>query len=457
VGLLALYVCTAAVAVGALATFDATKEIRCIDCLWRNPFLVHWQPGIIRAWQQAGAALHLATALAAALSLIAWRALAARRNAGRTTLLAGLLGLAGATALGGAALLFDPTESLELERWRIAWGLLALAALALAVGVCLLGVETWLRVARMRRLVTSLEAAPAPGALEAVLRSGLGDGGLRIAFQLESGALVDGSGAPVRPAPGDGHVLTPVVRDGVELAIVTHAASVDPRALAGAFGPTVLVALDNERLRAARLAQLTELRASRARIVAVGDAERRRLERDLHDGVQQQLLSLLFDVRLARLAAEREGDRGRAERLTVAEGHAQAAVDELRRIAHGVHPAVLSRSGLGPALASLAEEAPLPVEVAADRVGRLPEAVEAAAYQAVAETVADAAARGAGGVEVRARLDAGVLRLEVRQEGDADAGVPVRIADRVGAAGGEVSAEALPTGGTLLRVELPCA
>jgi signal transduction histidine kinase len=190
--------------------------------------------------------------------------------------------------------------------------------------------------------------------------------------------------------------------------------------------------------------------------VAVGDAERRRLERDLHDGVQQQLLTILFDLRLARLAAERGGDPARATRLAVAEGYAQVAVDELRRIAHGIHPAVLSRSGLGPALASLAEEAPLPVEVAANGVGRLPEAVEAAAYQVVLESVTEAPALGATGVEVRARVEGGVLRLEVGRDGAGPIEVPVRIADRVGAAGGEVTAEALPAGGTLLRVELPC-
>jgi signal transduction histidine kinase len=311
----------------------------------------------------------------------------------------------------------------------------------------------------MRRVVESLEAAPAPGTLEVALRSALGEADLQIAYQLESGALVDGSGAPVASLAADGRVLTPVVRDGVELAVVAHAAVVEPGALAGAFGPTVLVALDNERLRAARLAQLAELRASRARIVAVGDAERRRLERDLHDGLQQQLLSLLFTVRIGRLAAERGGDP-RTSWLALAEAHAQAAVDELRRIAHGIHPAVLSRSGLAPALASLAEEAPLPVDVAADGVGRLPEAVEAAAYQAVAEMVAGAAADGATGVTVEVTADGRAVRLAIAREGGGASGssqVPVRIADRVGAAGGEATAEALPAGGTLLRVELPCA
>lgn len=165
----------------------------------------------------------------------------------------------------------------------------------------------------------------------------------------------------------------------------------------------------------------------------------------------------MFDLRLARLTAERGGDPTRATRLAVAEGHAQAAVDELRRIAHGIHPAVLSRSGLGPALASLAEEAPLPVEVAADGVGRLPETVEAAGYQVVLESVTDAPGQGATSVAVRARVERGALWLEVGSDGAAAAEVPVRIADRVGAAGGEVTAEAIPAGGTLLRVELPCA
>ena len=310
---------------------------------------------------------------------------------------------------------------------------------------------------RMRAIADSLEAAPTPGTLEAALRRALGDPGLRIGYRLDDGSTVDQEGAVVDPTSVPGRHHTPVEREGKQLALVSHAPTVDAGTLADAFGPAVLVALDNERLRAARLSQLTELRASRTRIVAVGDTELRRLERDLHDGVQQLLLSVLFDLRLARLTAERVPDAGRAARLAEGETLAQDAVDELRRIAHGIHPAVLSRSGLGVALASLAEEAPLPVEVAADGVGRLPEHVEAATYQVVAEMVAAAAAGGASSVDVAASLDASTLRVRVHHDGLAAPEVPVSIADRVGAAGGDASLERLAAGDTLLRVELPCA
>ena len=361
--------------------------------------------------------------------------------------------------LTGVLLIVSPLQDLHRPEWTVAAVVGIVVALSLAVGVAGLAFTGWQRVDRVRRMADPLEDAPAPGTLGEALARALGDPTLRIGYRLDDGTFVAGDGTPLVLVPGDsaGRTITRIDREGGTIAAISHASGVDAAAIGASLGPALLVALDNERLRAARLARLVELRASRARIVAVGDAERRRLERDLHDGVQQQLLTILFDLRLARLAAERRGDPGRATRLAAAEGRAQAVVDELRRIAHGIHPAVLSRSGLGPALASLAEEAPLPVEVAADGVGRLPEAVEAAAYQVVAEEVADAPGQGATAVEVHARVAGGVLRVEVGRDGTAQHAVPVRIADRVGAAGGTATAEPLPTGGTLLRVELPCA
>jgi signal transduction histidine kinase len=253
-------------------------------------------------------------------------------------------------------------------------------------------------------------------------------------------------------------MVRPVEREGDRLAILVHSAPIEERAFEAAFGPSTLIALDNERLRAARLARLADLQASRARIVAVGDATRRKLERDLHDGAQQGLLSVLFDLRLARLGAERSGDAPDAGTLATAESAAQDAVDELRRIAHGVHPAVLTRSGLGAALASLADEALVSLEVDVTGLDRLPESVEATAYQVVVEHLEIATAHGAGRMTVHAATEGARLMLEIADDAAAvpDA-VPVHIADRVGAAGGLATVERLPSGGTMLRVELPCA
>ena len=348
-------------------------------------------------------------------------------------------------------------------RWMAARVVLIAATLTLSGGVMALAVESWRRVARMRRMVDALAAAPMPGALEDRLARALDDPSLRIAYVLDEGGAVDTSGTPVGRDPVPGVTVTPVERQGQRLALVSHAAGLEPGALAAAFGPALLLALDNERLRAARLTRLAELRASRARIVADGDTERQRLERDLHDGAQQQLLSILFDLRLARLDALRAGDDARSTRLDEAETLAQGAVDALRRVAHGIHPAVLSRSGLVPALSSLAEESPLPMQIEAGGVGRLPEVVEVTAYRVVTEALAVAVGRRSSGMEISARVsvDRLVLRLrDIEAPGmgppQVGATIPVRIADRVGAAGGEAAWESVSSGGARLRVELPC-
>jgi signal transduction histidine kinase len=337
-----------------------------------------------------------------------------------------------------------------------------MACLGLSVGIGALAFETWRRAARMRSIGDSLEVAPAPGTLESALTRALADPGLRLAYALDAGRTVDQSGAELVLSDGPGRAVTSVERDGERLALVAHGRGVDAEALSAAFGAATLVALDNERLRAARLAQLIDLQASRARIVEVADAERRRLERDLHDGIQQELLTILFDVRLARLSAERSADGVRAEALRDAEADSQQSVDVLRHLAHGIHPQILTRSGLVAALESLADEAEIPLELDAASVGHIGDRAEAAAYHVVADAARDAAMRGATGIAVRlAREPDDRLRIELRDDGRRRAGtdddrlVLDRIADRVGAAGGDAVGQSTDAG-TLLVVDLPC-
>jgi signal transduction histidine kinase len=456
-----MYLAAFMVAIGGAATYDVYYDANCLDCRWQNPLLLASGPGAVRIWRTAGAALALAIAVGGAVAGAGWLVRSRTRTAARITIAASMLGLTVAAGFRGVLLLAAPRADTSDVRWAAAWFALVTTALVLGLGVGGLAIETWRRASRMKRIAESLEAAPAPGTLEAAVARAAGDPTLRIAYCLDDGRLVDPGGAAIDLPQGPSATITPVERDAERLAIIAHRSGVDPSGLALAFGPTVLVALDNERLRAARLARLAELRASRSRIVAVGDAERRRLERDLHDGVQQQLLAFLFDVRLARLTAEQTGDPARASELGETETRTQAIVEEVRRLAHGIHPAVLSRSGLVPALTSLAEVATIPVELEAGVVERLPEAVEAAAYRFVAEALADAEATGASELSVAVAPPAGGrLRIEIRDTAAGDVVgspiVPVRIADRVGAAGGDVTAEALAGGGTLLRVELPC-
>jgi signal transduction histidine kinase len=204
----------------------------------------------------------------------------------------------------------------------------------------------------------------------------------------------------------------------------------------------------------------TELSASRARIVAASDAARRRVERDLHDGVQQRLVSLALDVRAVEAVVPEQEDRVRSELARVVEG-LQRALDELREISRGIHPAILSEGGLGPALRVLARRASIPVVLDVQVAGRAPEHVEVAAYYVVSELVTNAAKHsGAPSVDVRLRTDGDVLRIVVSDDGvggaDASSGSGlIGLRDRVEALGGTMSVHSPGGGGTTVELALP--
>jgi len=198
-----------------------------------------------------------------------------------------------------------------------------------------------------------------------------------------------------------------------------------------------------------------ELAASRARIVAAGDAERRRLERNLHDGAQQRLVSLALMLRLA--SRRHPDDRD----LALAGDELGHALQELRELARGIHPAVLSERGLEPAVRALADRAPVPVELELGFEDRLPEAVEAAVYYVVSEALTNVAKyANAGYVRVRIEREDGLARLEVSDDGaggaDPAGGSGLRgLADRVEALGGRLTIDSPLGAGTTLRAEIP--
>ena len=203
-----------------------------------------------------------------------------------------------------------------------------------------------------------------------------------------------------------------------------------------------------------------ELDASRARIVATADATRRRIERDLHDGAQQQLVTLALELRAAQATVPPELGQLRAELSRVVEGQ-KSVLDGLREIALGIHPAILAEGGLGPALKTLARRSRIPVELDADLEGRLPEPVEVAAYYVVSEALTNAAKYAtASVVRVAVETRQGMLRVVVEDDGiggaDPAGGSGLQgLKDRAEAIGGRMSVES-PTGsGTWLRVELP--
>jgi signal transduction histidine kinase len=283
------------------------------------------------------------------------------------------------------------------------------------------------------------------------LARAIGDPELRIAYWLPaSSRYVDGRGRPVdEPVNEAGRVITPLVRDGMRVAVVTHAAGVAE--LEHEIGAAVRLALENERLQAEVLAQLRDLRASRSRIVETGDAERRRLERDLHDGAQQRLLALSYDLRVARRAAESEGDVENASLLAMATSEAQTALGELRDLAHGIHPAILTEAGLAPALETLADGAPLAVEIGETPGERYPAPIETTAYLVVAEAIDDAAGRGARYAAVSAPRHEQRLVVTVEDDGSERTSTMIHLTDRVGAIGGRLHIEP-----TKLRAEIPC-
>jgi signal transduction histidine kinase len=203
-----------------------------------------------------------------------------------------------------------------------------------------------------------------------------------------------------------------------------------------------------------------ELAASRARIVAAGDQARRRIERDLHDGTQQRLVSLVLDLRTAEAAVPPTQPELRARLAGIADG-LTGALEELRELSRGIHPAILSEGGLGPALKALARRSAIPVELEVDVPGRLPEPVEVAAYYVVSEALANAAKHARASVaRVEAQAGDGLLHLSVRDDGvggaapGAGSGL-VGLADRVEALGGTIRVHSPAGRGTRLEIALP--
>ncbi|MGH2721895.1 MAG: histidine kinase, partial [Actinomycetota bacterium] len=207
--------------------------------------------------------------------------------------------------------------------------------------------------------------------------------------------------------------------------------------------------------------QAADLRESARRIVSAQDSERRRLARDLHDGAQQRLVSLSLALELARRATER-GEPA-APVLAEASGELAGALSELRELARGIHPAVLTDGGLGPAIESLAERSPVPATVAAVPEGRFPGPVEATAYFIVSEALANVAKyAGASEVAITVRRNDGTLLVEVADDGVGGAD-PARgsglqgLADRAAALGGRLRVDSPPGRGTRVVAEVPCA
>src|SRR6266540_509023 len=311
-------------------------------------------------------------------------------------------------------------------------------------------------------LVVELGEAPLPEQLRDGLARAIHDPSLEIAYFLKDGRWVDVEGRDTElPAPASGRSATLVRRGGRPVAALIHDSSVaDEGGLVEAVAAAAGLALENERLHADLRARLEDLAESRARIVETGDAERRRLERDLHDGAQQRFVAVAVRLESARRLVA--GSPAEAEHaLDVARTELREAIDELRGLARGIHPWTLSRRGLGAALRALARRSAIPLDVDVDSIPRLPPSVEAAAYFIAAEAVANATKYShATHISINAHLEENVLRLFVADDGIGGAndklGTGIQgIRDRAEATGGRLMLSSPAGGPTVIEVRLP--
>jgi signal transduction histidine kinase len=300
----------------------------------------------------------------------------------------------------------------------------------------------------------------APEGVEQLLRDVLGDPGLELRFLLpDGGGYVDVRGGPAVDTPGDARERTPIERAGMPLGMVLHDPAAQVRTdLLRRVVEAAGLAIEITRLRTELRRQLDEVAASRARIVAAGDAERRRIERNLHDGAQQRLVSIGLALRHAQ--HELGPEAAARETLEGAVGEIGDAIRELRELARGLRPAQLD-AGLAPALQELASRAAMPVSVDAT-AERFPDGLETVAYFIACEALTNATKHAdASRVTLSAQRRNGSLIICVADDGVGGAapgdGTGLRgLHDRVGAHGGTLRIESVPGAGTRLIAELPC-
>jgi signal transduction histidine kinase len=343
------------------------------------------------------------------------------------------------------------------------WQIGAFMALPVALLAAFLGAR--LARANVGDLVLELERTPAQD-IRAALARALHDPTLDIAFWLpDRRVFVDSGGQEVTlPYGDDARGVTRLEHDGDPVAALIHDPSLlyEPK-LIDAAGAAAMLSLENARLQADVRSQLAEVQESRRRIVTAGDERARKIERDIHDGAQQRLVALALELRIAQRQLGKELDPGIEQLLEGAVGELQVAVNELRELARGVHPAVLTEEGLAGAIDSLASRMPIPVRVSSIPEDRLAPEIEAAAYFVVCEAITNAVKHSqATRVDVTAERTNGRLVIAVQDDGvggaDASNGSGLRgLVDRVEAHGGTLRIESAPGEGTRVVGELPCA
>ncbi len=366
-----------------------------------------------------------------------------------------------ALAVGAEQILTGGAVNLSLPS-LVSFGLAPLVMLAGPVLFVISTVRARTAGGALGAAIVNLESEASPGRLRDALARALGDSTLQLAFlQADGTGYLDTSGQVVEVSrPDAGRAVVPVAGSDGAVLVYDEGLELEPQ-LVRLTAAAASMALEHARLQAEVEAQLEQVRASRARIVEAGDAERRRLERDLHDGAQQRLVTLSLALGMARdRAAGADPELGAL--IESASKEAKEALTELRELARGIHPAVLTETGLAGAIQALAERSAVATTITGVPGGRFPAAIEATAYFVVSEALANAAKHAmATGAEVTIRRRPGRLVVEVSDDGAGgarpDAGSGLRgLADRVASVGGVLRVDSPPGCGTRLEADIPC-
>lgn len=444
----------------AVAGLPVVDPGDCLDCL-PNPVGVDITTGLGRLYY--GGLLVAVLLVAVCFLLLLVRRWRTSSVAARRVLLPVIPGACLFVIVYAAALLSELGLPTGLGQQ---WALVSLLLIPAAPVVFLAGLlRARLARASVGELVVELGEASLQEPLRDTLARSLGDPTLEVAYWLaERGEYVDGAGRPVSlPVGHRSQAVKLIERSGQPIGALIHDVALDDDpALVGAVCAAAGLAIENARLHAEVLARLAEVRASRARIVEAGDVARRRVERNLHDGAQQRLVTLAIAIGMARSKLASRIDADADGLLRQASEEADAAVRELRELARGLHPSILSEVGLIAAVDSLVERSSVPVEVCASAHGRLPAPIEAAAYYVVSESLTNVA-KYARATSVAIRIDKVGQRLVVEVKDDGIGGASIGpgsglegLADRLAALDGRLEIVSPAGSGTRVRAELPC-
>jgi signal transduction histidine kinase len=397
--------------------------------------------------------------LAAVVSLISRRRASGRPVRLSLEFLVACFSLALVTLVAATIMLSLGAPGRHEVRW-VAFALLGMAPVLFLVG------HLRARLARsaVGDFVVELRRDPSPAELEEAVARALGDQSATLVYWLpEFGSYADSDGRAVTLlGPNETRAITHIERDGSRVAALLHDPSLkEEPELLDSVAAALSISLENTHLHVELRARLEELRGSRARIVESAQQERQRLERNLHDGAQQRLVALSLELGL--LEEQLDGDPSVAARIDSARREVAASLDELREIARGIHPAVVTGHGLGVALEQLAARAAVPIRLSVQVRGRLSEAIEVASYYVVAESLANVGKHAqASEAKVDVSRSKGLLLVEIADDGiggaDSERGSGLRgLADRVEALGGRLRVWSPAGGGTRVQAAIPCA